>query len=36
MMEKNYQFDLIEEKWQKLWETNNFFKSYENADLPKY
>ncbi|MBP1761191.1 MAG: Leucyl-tRNA synthetase [Firmicutes bacterium] len=35
-MEKNYQFDLIEEKWQKHWEENNIFKSCENADLPKY
>lgn len=35
-MEKNYQFDLIEEKWQKHWEENHFFKSYENTDLPKY
>ncbi|HPT70077.1 MAG TPA: leucine--tRNA ligase, partial [Syntrophomonas sp.] len=35
-MEKNYQFDLIEEKWQKHWEENKIFKTYENADLPKY
>ncbi|HWQ74561.1 MAG TPA: leucine--tRNA ligase [Syntrophomonas sp.] len=35
-MEKNYRFDLIEEKWQRYWEENNFFKTGENADLPKY
>jgi len=36
MMDKNYRFDLIEEKWQKHWEENHIFKSYENPDLPKY
>ena len=35
-MEKNYRFDLIEEKWQQYWEENQLFKTYENADLPKY
>ena len=35
-MDKNYRFDLIEEKWQKHWEENHIFKSYENPDLPKY
>lgn len=35
-MEKNYRFDLIEENWQQYWEENQLFKTYENADLPKY
>jgi leucyl-tRNA synthetase len=35
-MEKNYRPEMIEEKWQKHWEENHFFKTYKDADLPKY
>ncbi len=35
-MDSNYNFNLIEEKWQKYWEENNFFKTSEDKNLPKY
>lgn len=35
-MESSYQFNLIEEKWQKYWEENHFFKTGEDSNLPKY
>ena len=35
-MENSYRFDLIEEKWQKHWEEQHFFKTSEDVNLPKY
>jgi len=35
-MENHYTFNLIEEKWQKYWEDNKFFKTSEDSNLPKY
>ncbi|MGI5921459.1 MAG: leucine--tRNA ligase [Syntrophomonadaceae bacterium] len=35
-MDNRYDFKIIEPKWQKYWETNNFFKVDEDPSKPKY
>ncbi len=35
-MKDKYNHQNIEKKWQKYWETNEFFKAHENAELPKF
>lgn len=31
-----YEFDKIEEKWQKFWKENKTFKAFNNSEKPKY
>ncbi|CFX79630.1 Leucine-tRNA ligase [Syntrophomonas zehnderi OL-4] len=35
-MENSYQFNLIEKKWQKIWEEQHAFQIGEDSNLPKY
>lgn len=35
-MEEKYNFREVEPKWQEFWRKNNYFKSYVEAEKPKY